>query len=79
MPNESAEITRIPIDTYMLLKPDVIILLTEKAEIIADRRLQRDNVSRCFRDNSVSARGRMLCERNCRTAKCFVSGVTRDE
>ena len=42
--NESGEITRIPLDTYKLLKPDVIILLTEKPEIIADRRLQRDNV-----------------------------------
>lgn len=42
--NESGEITRIPLNTYMLLKPDVIILLTEKPEIIADRRLQRDNV-----------------------------------
>lgn len=42
--NESGEITRIPLDTYMLLNPDVIILLTEKPEIIADRRLQRDNV-----------------------------------
>lgn len=42
--NESGEITRIPVNTYMLLKPDVIILLTEKPEIIADRRLQRDNV-----------------------------------
>ena len=44
MLNESGEITRIPLDTYMLLKPDLIILLTEKPEIIADRRLQRDNV-----------------------------------
>ena len=42
--NEFGEITRIPLDTYMLLKPNVIILLTEKPEIIADRRLQRDNV-----------------------------------
>jgi len=40
--NESGEITRIPLDTYMLLKPDLIILLTEKPEIIADRRLQSD-------------------------------------
>ena len=42
--NESGEITRIPRNTYMLLKPDVIILLTEKPEIIADRRLKRDNI-----------------------------------
>ena len=42
--NKSGEITRIPLDTYMFLKPDIIILLTEKPEIIADRRLQRDNV-----------------------------------
>lgn len=42
--NESGEITRIPLETYMLLKPNAIILLTEKPEIIAARRLQRDNV-----------------------------------
>lgn len=42
--NESGEITRIPRNTYMILKPDIIILLTEQPEIIADRRLKRDNV-----------------------------------
>lgn len=51
--NESGKITRIPLDTYMLLKPDAIILLTEKPEIIADRRLQRDNV--CQDISEISA------------------------
>ena len=42
--NETGKITRIPLNTYMVLRPDVIILLTEKSEIIADRRLRRYNV-----------------------------------
>lgn len=42
--DETGEITRIPQNIFMRLKPDVIILLTEKPKIIADRRLQRDNV-----------------------------------
>ena len=42
--NELGKITRIPSDTYTLLKPDVMILLTEQPEIIADRRFQRDGV-----------------------------------
>jgi len=42
--NKVGEITRISSDTYIALKPDMIILLTEKPEIIAERRLERDNV-----------------------------------
>lgn len=42
--NEEGDITRIPLDTFVLLKLDVIILLTENPEIIAERRRQRDNV-----------------------------------
>lgn len=42
--NAIGEITRIPADTYMSLKPDKIVLLMEQPEIIAERRLQRDGV-----------------------------------
>lgn len=42
--NKDGDITRIPLDTFALLKPDAIILLTENPEIIAERRQQRDNV-----------------------------------
>ena len=42
--NKDGDITRIPLDTFVLLKPDAIILLTENPEIIAERRQQRDNV-----------------------------------
>lgn len=42
--NECGEITRIPQDTYTSLHPDAIILLTEKPQIIANRRFQRDGV-----------------------------------
>lgn len=40
--NEHGEITRIPQDTYTFLNPDTIILLTERPQVIADRRFQRD-------------------------------------
>ena len=43
--NEHGEITRIPQDTYTSLKPTRIILLTEKPEIIAQRRLDRDGTA----------------------------------
>lgn len=42
--NNSGEITKIPYNTFELLKPDIIILLTEKADIIAERRFWRDGV-----------------------------------
>lgn len=42
--NEDRNITRIPLDTFVRLNPDAIILLTENPEIIAERRQQRDNV-----------------------------------
>lgn len=42
--NEMGKITRISSDTYMSLKPDALILLTEQPEIIADRRYRRDGV-----------------------------------
>lgn len=51
--NESGKITRIPFDTYTLLKPDVMILLTEQPEIIAERRFQRDGVYQEISDISV--------------------------
>lgn len=42
--NEVGKITRIPQDTYTSLNPDMIVLLTEKPEIIANRRFQRDGI-----------------------------------
>ncbi len=42
--NEYGIITRIPMETYNLLKPDVMILLLEKPKIIAERRFQRDGI-----------------------------------
>ena len=42
--NKTGEITRVPIETFTSLKPDAIILLTEKPEIIAERRKERDGV-----------------------------------
>ncbi len=42
--NEHGKITRIPQDTYISLNPDMIVLLTEKPDIIAERRLLRDGV-----------------------------------
>lgn len=37
-------ITRIPPGTYSSLKPDRMVLLTEKPDIIADRRRRRDGI-----------------------------------
>lgn len=42
--NEKGIITRIPMETYTLLKPDAMILLLESPEVIAQRRLQRDGI-----------------------------------
>lgn len=42
--NKSGKPERIAIDTFKSLKPEAIILLTEKPEIISERRKQRDNV-----------------------------------
>lgn len=37
-------ITRIPEQTFIDLKPEAIVLLTEKEEIIAERRMYRDGI-----------------------------------
>lgn len=42
--NTEGEISRIPKHTYSLLKPSSIILLTEKPEVIAERRYLRDGM-----------------------------------
>lgn len=42
--NEEGAITRIPMETYKLLKPDTMILLLEIPEIIAERRFRRDGI-----------------------------------
>ncbi|MCM1493660.1 MAG: ATP-binding protein [Muribaculaceae bacterium] len=42
--NKNGVITRIPMETYILLKPDTMILLLENSKIIAERRLQRDGI-----------------------------------
>lgn len=43
-------ITRIPSETYTSLKPDRIVLLTERPEIIAERREKRDGVQQDIND-----------------------------
>lgn len=42
--NEEGKVTRIPKETFISLKPDAIVLLTESPEVIAMRRKQRDNI-----------------------------------
>lgn len=51
--NEIGEITRIPQDTYTSLSPDIIVLLTEKPEIIADRRFKRDGIQQNIEEISA--------------------------
>ena len=48
--NTSGEITRIPYDTFTTLKPEEIILLMEKSEVIAARRKERDGVDVSVQD-----------------------------
>ncbi|AWW25976.1 hypothetical protein DOZ58_04530 [Acetobacterium sp. KB-1] len=43
--NGRGRVTRIPEETFYLLRPEAIVLLTEKPEIIAERRKQRDDRS----------------------------------
>lgn len=43
--NSNRQITRINIETFIELSPNAIILLTEKPEIIVERRQTRDNIS----------------------------------
>ncbi len=42
--NANGLVQRIPQNTFTLLKPDAIVLLTEKADVIIQRRKERDNV-----------------------------------
>lgn len=42
--NASGEVQRIAYSTFTMLKPDTIILLTEKPEVIVSRRIERDNI-----------------------------------
>lgn len=42
--NKEGTITRIPEQTFINLHPEAIVLLTEKEEIIAERRMARDGV-----------------------------------
>lgn len=42
--NEKGVITKIPMKTFTLLKPDTMILLLQSPKIIAERRYQRDGI-----------------------------------
>ena len=42
--NKEGNISRIPLDTFSFLNPDMIVLLTEKPSVIAKRRVQRDGI-----------------------------------
>ena len=43
--NASGEVQRISYDTFTMLKPDAIVLLTEESEIIMSRRKKRDGIA----------------------------------
>lgn len=43
--DKQGKVTRVPKDTFISINPDAIILLTEKPEIIASRRMQRDGIN----------------------------------
>ena len=48
--NQDGIITRIPISTFTMLAPDLIILLTEEPTIIVKRRKERDNIDSLVSD-----------------------------
>ena len=58
--NAEGQVTRIPEGTFYDLHPDAIILLTEKPEVIAERRKQRDGLNYKlddigkFQDNEIA-------------------------
>ena len=58
--NAEGQITRIPLETFTSLRPDTIVLLTEKPNVIAARRKQRDGIDhdandiRHFQDEEIS-------------------------
>lgn len=42
--NADGQVTRIPPETFTALRPEAIVLLTERPDIIAERRKQRDGI-----------------------------------
>lgn len=42
--NASGDVQRIAYNTFTMLKPDAIILLTERPDVIVSRRRERDNI-----------------------------------
>ena len=48
--NQDGIITRIPVSTFTMLAPDLIILLTEEPSIIVKRRKERDNINYLISD-----------------------------
>jgi len=58
--NSNGEIERIPIDTFFSLKPEKIVLLIERPEIIIARREIRDKIvtsveeTKSFQDEEIA-------------------------
>ncbi len=50
--NAEGVITRVPIDTYISLQPNKIILIIEKPEVIVERRFKRDRI--CHRISEIT-------------------------
>ena len=48
--NQDGIITHIPVSTFTMLAPDLIILLTEEPSIIVKRRKERDNINYLISD-----------------------------
>ena len=57
--DQTGKITRIPLETFISLSPDAIVLLTENPAVIAKRRKERDGVEypiadiKAFQDEEV--------------------------
>lgn len=48
--NAAGAVQRIPQSTFTTLNPDAILLLTENAEVIADRRFKRDHIQQAVNE-----------------------------
>lgn len=79
--NASGEVQRISYDTFTMLKPDAIVLLTEDPEIIVSRRRKRDGIEvaveriECFQEEERLYANQVAGNIN---AKLFVSEGAKD-
>ncbi len=79
--NASGKVTRIPYDTFTVLKPEAIILLMDKPDVIAARRKERDGIESPVQDIEDFQQKECTYAKEVAVdigAKLFISGGSRD-